>query len=82
MSFYFIVQTFSTTGYGDIPSKLINEYGFRMISIISGVLLYSLFSGQMVNYRSLRIEEEQRFEFKRAALDRIYKTNVLPYHIY
>ena len=45
ISLYFIVQTFTTTGYGDVKSQRTEEIGFRILMMCIAVLMYGLFSG-------------------------------------
>ena len=56
-SFYSVVQTFTTVGYGDVKSTLSLEQFVRIIGIVAGVLIYNMFSGQIVNYQG-----EQHFK--------------------
>lgn len=69
VSFYFIVQTFTTTGYGDIQSKSNLEFGFRILMMFLAVMIYGLFSGQIVNYRNGKMEEEEQLHMKVQKLD-------------
>lgn len=69
VSFYFIVQTFTTTGYGDIQSKTNIEFGFRIVMMFLAVMIYGLFSGQIVNYRNSKMEEEEQLHLKVQKLD-------------
>lgn len=77
-TFYFIVQTFTTVGYGDIRSVRMVEYGFRMFSILSGVILYSLFTGQIVNYRSVKTEKKEIYLHKVARLSALEAKYCIP----
>jgi hypothetical protein len=71
ISLYFVVQTFTTTGYGDILSSTKTEQAFRILMMILAVLLYGLFSGQVVNYRSQKMEQEERLALKLQKLEEI-----------
>jgi CRP-like cAMP-binding protein len=51
-SFYSVTQTFTTVGYGDVICELNLERAMRIVTMISGVLIYNMFSGQIVNYQS------------------------------
>ena len=78
VTFYFVLQTFTTVGYGDIPSIVNNELIFRIIIMISGVLLYSLFSGQVVEYRSNKVTEDDIYSSKFYKLQDLKKNFHLP----
>lgn len=80
VAFYFVIQTFTTCGYGDInsDSSAILERYFRIGIMICGVLLYSLFSGQVVDYRSSKLAEEELFSLKCKKLDQIQADFCLP----
>lgn len=71
LSIYFVIQTFTTTGYGDILSVTKNEIATRIIMMILSVMLYGLFSGQVVNYRTQAMEREEKLALKTQRLDEI-----------
>lgn len=73
VSFYFVVQTLTTTGYGDIDSKTNNEIGFRIFMMFVAVLIYGLFSGQIVNYRSNKMAQEETLAVKTQKLEELKK---------
>lgn len=72
-SFYFVVQTFTTVGYGDIISTSSNEIFVRIAIILTGSILYYLFSGQIVDQRSQRAVLDQRRSKKLLQLKAINK---------
>ena len=78
VTFYFVLQTFTTVGYGDIPSIVNNELIFRIVIMISGVLLYSLFSGQVVEYRSNKVSEDDIYSSKFYKLQDLKRKFQLP----
>lgn len=73
ISFYFVIQTFTSCGYGDILSVLQSEIIFRMVVMIAGVFLYGIFSGRIVEYRSAKMTEQEILVKKIQALDQIAK---------
>jgi CRP-like cAMP-binding protein len=44
---YFIMQTFTSTGYGDLQSKNNVEIATRVFMMVFGVIVYSLFTGKL-----------------------------------
>lgn len=74
ISIYFVIQTFTTTGYGDILSVTKNEIATRIIMMILSVMLYGLFSGQVVNYRTQAMEREEKLALKTQVLDEMRQT--------
>jgi hypothetical protein len=71
ISFYFVIQTFTSCGYGDIYSHLNIELIFRIIVMFFGVFLYGIFSGRIVDYRSQKMTDEEHLAKKIQALERI-----------
>jgi hypothetical protein len=51
-STYFVVQTFTTVGYGDIASKTSIEIIVRIGLIFIGTFVYSAFTGEIMDYKS------------------------------
>ena len=83
ISFYFVIQTFTSCGYGDILSVLQIELVFRMVVMLAGVFLYGIFSGRIVEYRSAKMVEQERVAKKTQALEQIaknYSLNSILYH--
>lgn len=83
-TFYFVIQTFSTVGYGDVLSYRFNEGEliFRLIIMVTGVLIFSLFTGQIVNTRNSALSMEEALELKTNKLKEITKKYNLPMNIY
>ena len=69
ISLYFVVQTFTTTGYGDIYSKANIEIATRILMMCFSILLYGLFSGQVINFNIARMEREELLELKLQKLE-------------
>lgn len=71
LSMYLVVQTLTTTGYGDIHSVTKDEQSFRIIMMILAVVMYGLFTGQIVNFRNYKMEQEESHFIKVQKLDEI-----------
>jgi CRP-like cAMP-binding protein len=71
ISFYFVIQTFTTCGYGDIESNMNIELVFRIVAMLAGVFLYGIFSGRIVEYRSNKMADEELLAKKTEALEYI-----------
>jgi hypothetical protein len=82
VSIYFVIQTFTTTGYGDILSVTKNEIATRIVMMILSVMLYGLFSGQVVNYRTQAMEREENLAHKTQLLAEIRETYQLDEVLY
>ena len=78
ISFYFVIQTFTTCGYGDIYSYRNVEIIFRIPIMFAGVFLYGIFSGRIVEYRSKKMAEEEISSQRAQALERLLKEYVIP----
>lgn len=81
-SLYFVAETFTTAGYGDVKSLLRGELGFRIFGMITGVLIYSLFSGQIVEFRSNRSARADAYLTIKERMDSIWKKYLLPEGLY
>lgn len=77
-SCYFIMQTFSSTGYGDIISKNTEEIGFRIGIIIIGGILYTLFTGKLAMGISDLVSIRDTVDNQLRALKRICDDFQLP----
>lgn len=73
ISLYSTIQTFSSTGYGDTLVTTNAELAFRIMILIFGTLVYTLFSGQIMDHRFKSIEREEKVFLKLRALDDIKK---------
>jgi Ion transport protein/Cyclic nucleotide-binding domain len=83
-TFYFVVQTFSTVGYGDVQSNLYlaPEILSRIAIIFSGVLIFSVFTGQIVETRNNALIREEELDLKENKLRDIVKQYNLPDKLY
>src|SRR3990167_11197160 len=70
-SVYFVMQTFTSTGYGDIQSRNYVELLTRVFMIIFGVVLYSLFTGKLSDEISKTVTEGELVSEKLKALQRL-----------
>ncbi len=77
-SVYFVLQTFTTVGYGDVPSVLNSERYMRIIFIITGVVLYTIFTGKIADYQTKKIDAEEVSDLKISLLERISASYELP----
>lgn len=73
ISFYFVMQSVTSCGYGDILSKSNSEFIFRIIIMSTGVFLYGIFSGRIVDYRHQLMAEEEIRVKKMQALNKTCK---------
>ena len=73
ISFYFVMQSVTSCGYGDIASRTNSELIFRIIIMSTGVFLYGIFSGRIVDYRSQVMAHEEVRVKKMQALDKVCK---------
>jgi CRP-like cAMP-binding protein len=71
VSIYFAVQTFTTTGYGDIPSKTEYEVIVRVCFICTGALVFSVFTGQVADYKAKATEKEELYAARVQKLESI-----------
>lgn len=83
-TFYFVIQTFSTVGYGDVKSNLYvaAEIVSRMCIMFSGVLIFSVFTGQIVETRNNSLIREEELDLKVNKLRDIVKKYQLPAKMY
>jgi len=47
LSFYFVTQTFTTVGYGDVNPSNTLERGFVVLMMLAGVFAFSFASGSL-----------------------------------
>ena len=73
-SFYFIITTVTTVGYGDINISSMTERTFEILFLIIGTCLYSWMLTSASNYIKKMNEKNIKFEQKKEILDNI-KTN-------
>ena len=77
ISFYFVVQSFTSCGYGDIYSIRNSEIVYRCFIVISGALLYTMFAGRIIEYRNQKVQEDDIYDQKMDALERIEMSGIL-----
>lgn len=70
-SLYVVIQTFTSTGYGDFISKTNGELAFRIVTIIIGAIVYGLFTGQVMDYRAKSTERDELLAIKLTALEKL-----------
>lgn len=68
---YFIMQTFTTTGYGDITSERNLEKCFRIFLMIAGVYFYSSFTGEILEDRNRHMLKAEILHEKTTLLDKL-----------
>lgn len=73
VSIYFAVQTFTTVGYGDIPSQSDYERIIRICMMCAGTLVYSIFTGEITDYQSKMTSRAEICALKMQRLDVIKK---------
>ena len=81
-SYYFIVTTISTVGYGDIGPSNITEKIFCILNMIIGVIAFSFASGSLASILQNTDSHEAYFQEKVTVLNTIYKDFCLPLDLY
>jgi CRP-like cAMP-binding protein len=71
VSIYFAVQTFTTVGYGDIPSQTDYERIIRICMMCAGTLVYSIFTGEITDYQSKMTAKAETYALKMQRLDSV-----------
>lgn len=71
ISCYLVIQTFTTCGYGDIVSEKNSELGFRILLMVTGVFLYGMFAGRIIDQKQVDIFEQEKLHLKQATLRRL-----------
>ena len=59
-SMYFVVQTITTTGYGDLGSDSNSEMMLRSLYIITGVIIYALCTGEVTDHLTKSIAWKEK----------------------
>ena len=77
-SAYFVLQTFTTVGYGDVPSVLNSERYMRIVFMITGVVEYSIFTGKITDYQTKKVDAAEVSHFKVDVLERIEANYQVP----
>lgn len=81
-SFYFIITTFSTVGYGDMSASNIYEHIFCIIVMVIGVTAFAAATSSLTNLIQSYDMENSKLEEKVQMLNRIYKEYQLPLKLY
>lgn len=81
-SFYFIITTFSTVGYGDISATNTIEKIFCILIMCFGVTAFALGTSELTNLISTYDQENAKLQEKILLLNRIYKEYFLPLKLY
>lgn len=74
ISFFLMVTSFTSCGYGDIISHTNSEMVIKLVVIISGSLLYGIFLGRVTDYRSELMVSQEKREMKLNKLEEVVKT--------
>jgi CRP-like cAMP-binding protein len=72
VSVYFAIQTFTTVGYGDIPSVTTPEIFMRIVLMFVGTIVYSIFTGEIMDYQA---KQMNRAEIIADKLEKLEKLN-------
>ena len=81
-SYYFIVTTISTVGYGDIGPTNLTEKCFCIANMIVGVIAFSFATGSLASILSNKDTQEAHLQEKVSVLNSIYKEYCLPLDLY
>jgi len=74
---YFVYTTMTTTGYGDIVPRTMNEYLFSVILTFTGVTFFSLIYSSMIKKHKEYAELQGAFAAKRSFLNDLYKMKII-----
>ena len=81
-SFYFIITTFSTVGYGDISATNSFEKVFCIVIMVLGVTAFAAGTSELTNLLSNYDQENAVLQEKLHILNRIFKEYSLPLELY
>ena len=81
-SFYFIITTFSTVGYGDISASNSIEKVFCIVIMCIGVTAFAAGTSELTMLLQTYDQENARLQEKIIVLNRLYKEYQLPLSIY
>ena len=74
-SIYYVIETVTTVGYGDLIGKTISEIIFQVINLISGTCIYSWLISSISNYIVKMNEKNTNYEKKMEILEEIKLNN-------
>src|SRR3990167_5178322 len=78
-SFYLMVATYTSCGYGDILSITEPEMAIKIMVMIIGALLYGIFTGRIVDHISLKMQKSQILADKLRALHKVKQVYDIPH---
>ena len=83
ISFYYLITTMTTVGYGDIVSSSFNEIIFQLILLSVGIIIYSFIVSSIGNYVKNENHASMKFDKDEAILEgiRISYPN-MPFKLY
>ena len=82
-SFYFLIETMTTVGYGDIVSISLLEIIFQLILLSIGIVSYSFIITKFGNYIKTRDKEEVELDEKKIQLEQIrIQYPLMPFKLY
>ena len=82
-SFYFIIETMTTVGYGDIVSISFLEMIFQIILLSIGIVSYSFIVTKFGNYIMKKSQEETELDEKKLKLEEIrIQYPLMPFKLY
>lgn len=81
-SYYFIVTTITTVGYGDISGGTPTEQIFCIIIMVVGVIAFSFASGSLASIMQNYDSKNAQLNDKMKKLKKIYTEYNIPYELY
>jgi len=81
-SFYFIITTMSTVGYGDISGQNNLERTVSIVLMLVGVISFSFATGSLSSIMSNYDAANAKLTERLAILDRVYQEHYLPLGLY
>ena len=74
-SIYYVIETVTTVGYGDLIGKTLNEIIFQVIMLIAGTCIYSWLISSISNYIQKMNERNTQYDKKLEILEEIKLNN-------
>ena len=81
-SFYFMITTFSTVGYGDMSANNAYEKIFCILIMCIGVTAFAMGTSTLTNVLQTYNQEDKHLQEKIGMLDQIHKDYFLPLKLY